>query len=239
MDEAWSPEIISVDDWINAADRGDTVFVLDALQCGMDVDACGRAGRTALMAAVKGGRLDVIRILLEHGADPNRENDRGDTAVTFAVLRARPWRSLQPDPGPLNLLLSAGGRYRLYEAVQMNDLEIARARLDEGADPNVDRFSYEGPVLMIAAARGDLMMVEMLLDYGADREARNDLLRTPLVMAASNGCTEVVRLLLDRGADLHAVDGFGHVTVERPSPPRGGFRPTSHRSRRRRRRRRE
>uniref|UniRef100_A0A182QR29 non-specific serine/threonine protein kinase n=1 Tax=Anopheles farauti TaxID=69004 RepID=A0A182QR29_9DIPT len=42
------------------------------LRCPLDLDIlCGAARETALLAAVRGGFLDVVTILLEHGADPN------------------------------------------------------------------------------------------------------------------------------------------------------------------------
>jgi uncharacterized protein len=224
MDERAKPEIVSVDDWINAAHRGDVPFVLNCLRRGMDVDARGSVQATALMAAVGGGRLGMIRILLEHGANPNLECLWGHTAVSHGVFRARPQDGSEPDPGPMELLLAAGGRCRLYEAVLMNDIGLARARLDEGADPNANRGTYHGPLLTLAAVRGYLTMVEILLDFGADIEATDDLGQTPLICAARSGRTEVVSLLLDRGADIEAVDWFGksaRVTVEgRPLPTR-------------------
>lgn len=62
-------------------------------------------------------------------------------------------------------------------------------------------------------------MVELLLDRGADLEAKADFNSihdgriTALHLAAKNGDMEVLRLLLDRGADLAAKTGRGWTAL--------------------------
>lgn len=198
-----------VERWLEAAERGDTAAVLDFLGRGMDVNA-GRSGHTALLRAVSGRQTEMIRLLLEHGADLKPVNSSEFTAVTCALIGSRSWGDYwhvpDPDPRPLEILLAAGGRFRLLEAVLLGDVELARARLDEEEDVNTGEGSYHGPVLKIAAELGHLGVVELLLDRGANIEATDDLGQRPLLSAARYGRMDVVRLLLDRGADLDAVD---------------------------------
>ncbi len=110
------------------------------------------------------------------------------------------------DSRPLDILLAAGARYRLYEAVLLNDVDLARERLDEGSDPNTGEWSYDGPLLMIAAQLGHLAVVNLLLDRGANIEATDDLGQRSLMSAAGHGQTEVVRRLIERGAAINEVD---------------------------------
>jgi len=49
-----------------------------------DLDHADGEGRTLLMEAVLEKRLDLVRILLEHGADPARSDREGSTALHFA-----------------------------------------------------------------------------------------------------------------------------------------------------------
>lgn len=199
----------AIREWLEAARSGDLARVVSLLDRGMDVDAGSEIDTTALMLAVRAGHVEVIQLLLDRGADLRPENSLGDTALTIAVIVSRTWDGYwqidQPDPRPLQLLLAAGARYGLREAVLLNNVPFARARLEEGADPNTGTFSYHGPLLKIAAELGYVEMVDLLLDHGADIEATDDLGQRPLLSAARYGRIDVVRRLLDRGADLDAV----------------------------------
>ena len=77
---------------------------------------------------------------------------------------------------------------------------------------------------MRAAYHGHLAICRLLLDKGAQVEARNIDGVTPLHFAAMQGHVEIVRLLCDRGADVEArnINGWrplhyaamnGHISV--------------------------
>ena len=57
-----------------------------------------------------------------------------------------------------------------------------------------------------AAAFNHGRIVEILLDSGADLEAKDVLEMTPLLMAVTHGMVEAAKLLLERGADIRATD---------------------------------
>jgi ankyrin repeat protein len=191
-------------DWFTAAEHGDLDEVLSRIGQGIDVNLKDEFGRTALVEAVKCCRIAVIRALLDHGADPNAANDRGCTPVTWAVHRAQAWFFIEPDSRPLEMILEAGGRLGLLEAVLMSDVELARRVCD--SDPSLDvsgdaGFLF-GTYLMEAATIGFRDMARFLLDRGAKIEGTDDLGATALMKAARSGHAEIVALLLDRGADV-------------------------------------
>ena len=70
-------------------DRGTPLDAIAAVQVcldnGLDVNAAGANGNTALHDAI-GGRegVDIVRYLIEHGADPSVKNTRGQTALEAA-----------------------------------------------------------------------------------------------------------------------------------------------------------
>jgi hypothetical protein len=69
----------------------DPVPLMEAfLAEGVDVNAPGVRGNTALMKAAIGSSPDVVKWLLDHGADPLRTNDRGFTAKREAIAAKRP-----------------------------------------------------------------------------------------------------------------------------------------------------
>ena len=140
--------------------------------------------------------------------------------MTYALIHSRTWDDYygisQPDTRPLQMLLAAGGRFGLREAVLVNDVQLARVRLNQGADPNTGRDLYEGPLLKIAAELGYLEIVKLLLDRGADLEATDDLGQRALMREAHYGRLEIVSCLLDQGAEINAVDWTGQSTSLMP-----------------------
>ncbi|MEW6530540.1 MAG: ankyrin repeat domain-containing protein [Thermodesulfobacteriota bacterium] len=71
------------------------------------------------------------------------------------------------------------------------------------------------PVPLIMASRnGQIRVVRLLIDRGADVNAREkETETTALIAAAQQGHAEVVAVLLDRGADVHAKDKAGKTAL--------------------------
>lgn len=106
--------------------------------------------------------------------------------------------------------------------------ELARKYLDnafsdlvnyDAADPlqPVDPISYLTPegdsCLHIAAGRGDLQAVKLLVDAGINVNLRGDLGNTPLHYAHKSAHTEVVEFLIIRGALPHLVNELGETAI--------------------------
>jgi uncharacterized protein len=202
-------------EWFSAAGRGDLGEVLDWIGRGIDVDLKNEFGWTALSEAALSCQVAVIRALLEHGADPNAEDLRGSTPVTWAVVRAQAWARDwpyrgEPDPRPMEMLLGAGGRLGLREAVLMGDDALARRLCDSDPSLNVSGeadFFVHDTYLMVATRLGFLDVARFLLDRGADIEGTDDLGATALMRAAEWGHPEIATLLIERGADVNS--GYG------------------------------
>ena len=54
------------------------------LNSGADPNMTGRYGWTAIMKAVVHGHFEVVEELMAKGADPNKKNDSGTTALSIA-----------------------------------------------------------------------------------------------------------------------------------------------------------
>lgn len=96
-----------------------------------------------------------------------------------------------------------------WAAVQ-GHTEVARCLLDFGAALDGTEWEMGRTALYMAAGRGHVAFVDLLLSRGANPALRRAGGRTPLGIAAYNGHTEVVRLLLRHPhADLDGRDDQG------------------------------
>lgn len=112
----------------------------------------------------------------------------------------------------------------LHVATGEHMTDIVRVLLEHGADPNL-RQAAGASALHIAASTADgMVLAQMLVDRGADVNAKDKKGRTPLIAAASTGQLDIVQLLLDKGAEvnaqskdgataLHAAVLFGHKEI--------------------------
>ena len=97
-----------------------------------------------------------------------------------------------------------------------------RANVLASGDYSSGEFPYEYAALAKAAGNGDLASVEVLLEYKADIEVREDhlrdvwfiIIRTALFLAAAYGRIHIMRCLLENGADVNA-----RVSVDDNSTP--------------------
>ena len=86
------------------------------------------------------------------------------------------------------------------DAVRKGDAAAVKAVLDQGVEVDA-RFRYDRTALSFAADRGSVEIVKMLLERGADVNAKDTFYNaTAMVWALEKGNVEIVRLLLDKGA---------------------------------------
>ena len=115
----------------------------------------------------------------------------------------------------------------LLVAVRDRNVAMASLFLERGADPNSrDRYedSERNFAIHFAASNDDILNLRLLLDYGANINARDRLLRTPLsssIISFAFGCAED---LVRRGADPNLADQYHsyplHFAVNKDAPPR-------------------
>ena len=167
----------------------------------------------SLVEAAEQGRTELVRVLVDGGADVNATQVDGMTALHWAVYH--------DDAATARLLVragadaDAGNRYGvrpLALAATNANADIVRLLLGAGADANAALLGGE-TVLMTAARTGSLKAVEALLAHGADPDARERRGQTALMWAAAEGHTEIVHALVEAGADNRAALSSGFTPL--------------------------
>jgi ankyrin repeat protein len=169
-----------------------------------------RAGAvSALLLSIYYGHPEIARLFVERGAE-----------LSFAEACAvgderRALALLDRDPSLLDRRAD-DGYPPLGLAIFFHHPALARTLIERGADVNAaaDNAQRVAP-LHSAASVGDIETMRLLLDRGADPNARQAAGFTAMHAAAGNGDLDMARLLVARGADRHARtdDGKDAATI--------------------------
>jgi ankyrin len=210
---------------INAIGSGNKAMVEKLLAAGGDINARS-TNTTALIAA--GGRIELLKLLLEHKADPNLTTDNGQTALEQVVRLG--------NVEAARLLLDAGAKVDaglsgrdgpLHNAASMGNYDLVQLLLSKGADANARGQGGRTPLHAIASAgrsndAGRLNGAKLLLEFGAKTDTINSQGQTPSMLAQQMGNAELLELLSPR-TNVRPVAGQA-IPAARPgsTPPPPG-----------------
>lgn len=155
---------------------------------------------TTFDGAVKAGRADIVRVILDRGAPVSIDDALitaakvGHREVVETLLRAG---ADVNTPRKYYSFNTTNSILALVEAATEGRAEVARVLLDHGADVR----ARNNLPMFVAVSAGHTRVVKVLLEYGADVSADDD---EPLREAAKWGYAGVVKVLLKHGANVHA-----------------------------------
>jgi ankyrin repeat protein len=166
------------------------------------------SGLSPVLTAVYYDQPVITDLLIRRGAPL-------DLFEASAAGRLEQVRELiEADPGGVNSF-APDGFQPLGLASFFGHLELVEYFLAQGAEVNTpSRNGLRVRPLNSAAAGQRLEIARLLLEHGADANARQGEDFTPLHAAAENGQVEMVRLLLDHGADPRAAAGSGRTPAD-------------------------
>ena len=163
-------------------------------------------------AAARGDR-EAVTLLLKKAADVNAAQGDGMTALH--------WAAMNGDLELAEMLIVAGANLRattrlgtytpLYLASQQGHGPVIAALIKAGADLKTGTPNGTTP-LMVAAAAGEVAAVKVLVEHGADVNAKDGVrAQTPLMYAAASNRAAVIELLVAKGADLKATSKVSNL----------------------------
>ncbi|KAK5094638.1 hypothetical protein LTS08_008494 [Lithohypha guttulata] len=162
-----------------------------------------RDGKTPLFEALSRRRLDIVKLLLDHGASPNL---------------AGPKHPLWPAtylPPALKLLIARGAKPQMASgnmelAASINNIQSIQILLDAGVSPNLKKDGVYTP--LCSAIRDDRAdIVTLLLSNGADPNLPAS--EYPAWKCISHGRLHFLPSLLAAGANLHSPSGIAELAV--------------------------
>jgi ankyrin repeat protein len=149
--------------------------------------------------ALKRDDPQVVRALLQRGFDPNTPNAEGQDGLYLALrdgsLKAA--QALAEWPKTDVDRRTPKDETPLMMACLHGQIDMARKLIARGADVNKTGWTP----LHYAATRGDVAIIQLLLDESAYIDAESPNGSTPLMMAAMYGTPESAKFLLQAGAD--------------------------------------
>ena len=193
----------------------ETVKVL--VDSGADVNQRSEFGWTALLVATQNRYYKIGLFLLDHGADPNIANEGGWSPLYIATdnrnIEGGDYPVRKPDMDHLDYIkrlfvANANPNLRMRSSTETRTIFTHQWLQEEGATP-----------FLRAAQSGDIVLLKLLLEHGADPKITTDTKVTPLMVASGIGWVEgvtyewspketleTVKMLLDLGADVNAQD---------------------------------
>jgi serine/threonine-protein phosphatase 6 regulatory ankyrin repeat subunit B len=192
-----------------------TLYLL--LENGADVNIADNEGLTPMMAMILRGDPSrsklITAVLIQYGADPNRQDDKGNTALHYAAKMNL--------SDTVSELIEKGASPDLKNNDGQTPLDLAQFQRTREELLNVSAYPPQSAAASLdeklydAVSNIDPIQAEQLLKIGANANTRGRMeTDTALIAAIKNSDTEMVELLLDYGADVSQTDNAGNTALD-------------------------
>jgi ankyrin repeat protein len=196
----------------NASSTGNVTAVLQLLKEGANVDERIRISKditwTALCFASENGYLEIVKILLDHGANPNFADEFGRTPLHRAALMRY--------EKVVDLLLKRGANVNFSDANHHSALHCATALLakysllqillENGAQINAQDFQGNTPLLntvkgLVYCDREEerFIICELLISWGGDVNLKDNSNKTPMDYMTPDYSRKIIELFESYG----------------------------------------
>ena len=198
---------------------------------GANINCKDSRNRTPLLCAISANNGELVKRLIELGADVNMRVGKGYNTLTYAVFMLD--MEEEPDYSIVEILMSAGADYReaMLTAIETHDLKLVQILINNGADVNQPCTMKQSPlslaILSIQKSSEEaLKIIEFLIKNGAnvneildlshdedDDEDLPPIFTSNLNVAISMESAECLELLLANGANPNFIDSKGRTSL--------------------------
>jgi uncharacterized protein len=219
-----------------ASAMGRTQAVDLLLDNGADPNALDTDGYAALHRVVrdsdygielerKGEVLTIVNSLLKHGANPNVRIKQDKQKIAAEIKAgANAFYGKRKTVTVTEIVLQ--GATPLLLAAEVNNLDVIKALVENGADASIPTEQGTTALMMAAGAGPDVQRArepeervvavetaKYLIEHGADVNAAGQFGWTALHAAAYQGMNDVIEYLVSKGANIDQKDSFGQTPL--------------------------
>ncbi|CAL1568452.1 unnamed protein product [Knipowitschia caucasica] len=227
--------------FLAACSSGDTEEVLRLLDRGADINYANVDGLTALHQACIDDNVDMVTFLVEHGANINQPDNEGwiplhaaascgymDIAEFLIVQGANVGVVNSEGETPLDIAEEEAMEQLLQNEINRQGVDIEAARKEEervmlrdarqwlnsGQIHDVRHTKSGGTALHVAAAKGYVEVLKLLIQAGYDVNIKDYDGWTPLHAASHWGKEEACRILVENLCDMDLINKMGQTAFD-------------------------
>lgn len=197
-----------------AADEGRLESIEILLNSKAEVNLKDQNQMTAVLYATKFGVVEVVKMLVQGGADPYCIYEPTNESVLFFATKQNyiDVTTFFLEVGLPVEVSNSRNESPLSIAIKCEYYDLANLLLAQGANINVRRAGGNTP-LFSAVFDNRLTTMKFILDNGGDVSLKNDNGETALLSACRLGFHDIAEFLINQGAELNDVDNAGKTPL--------------------------